>query len=41
VISPPFSHALSSAFLFGLVAMLIAATASRPAQRTAGRDVTS
>jgi MFS family permease len=28
VISPPFSHALSSAFIFGLVAMLIAAAAS-------------
>jgi MFS family permease len=28
VISPPFSHALTSAFIFGLVAMLIAAAAS-------------
>jgi hypothetical protein len=28
VISAPFSHALSSAFIFGLVAMLIAAAAS-------------
>jgi len=28
VISPPFSHALSSAFIFGLAAMLVAAAAS-------------
>jgi hypothetical protein len=28
VISPPFAHALSSAFVFGLVAMLIAAATS-------------
>ncbi len=28
VISPPFSHALTSAFIFGLVAMLVAAAAS-------------
>jgi hypothetical protein len=28
VISPPFAHALSSAFIFGLAAMLIAAAAS-------------
>jgi hypothetical protein len=28
VISPPFAHALQSAFIFGLVAMLVAAAAS-------------